>query len=185
MTLPRGFKANAEREAVRLRGELGLSPATHLNIYDLAKHLGTKVVGAERLIAVERLEELERLQAFSFSAATFDVQGKAYIVTSPLRNEGRRTSDIAHELSHLLLKHELTEIRELDGMPFRTCRPEEEEQATAMGGILVLPRPLLLAAVSKGMSPEKIASAYNVTIEMARFRFHTTGVAKQIKRRSG
>lgn len=184
MTLPRGFKANAEREAVRLRRELGLLPSARLNIYDLAQHLETKVVSAERLIAVERLEELERLQAFAFSAATFDVHGKPYIVTNPLRNEGRRTSDIAHELSHLLLKHDLTEIRELNGLPFRTCQPEEEEQATAMGGTLMLPRPLLLKSVSQGMSPEKIATAYNVTIEMARFRYNTTGVAKQIRRRS-
>jgi Zn-dependent peptidase ImmA (M78 family) len=183
VTLPHGFKANAEREAVRLREELGLAPNASMSIYDLAVHLGAKIVDAGRLIALDRLEELERLQAFAFSAATFDIHGKPYIVTNPLRAEGRRTSDIAHELSHLLLKHQLTEVRELEGIPFRTCQPEEEEQATAMGGTLMLPRPLLLAAASRGMTPERIASEYNVTVEMARFRYNTTGVARQIKRR--
>ncbi|MGP4028825.1 ImmA/IrrE family metallo-endopeptidase [Actinomadura sp. 3N407] len=183
MTLPRGFKANAEREAVRLRRELGLAPHASLDILDLASHLGVKVVDAGRLIAVDRLEELERLQSFSFSAATFVVRGRHYVVTNPLRTDGRQASDIAHELSHLLLKHELTEVREVDGTPFRTCQPEEEEQATAMGGTLMLPRPLLLSAVTRGMTPEQIATNYNVTTEMARFRYHTTGVAKQAKRR--
>jgi hypothetical protein len=70
VTLPRGFKANAEREAVRLRKELGLSPDAHLDSQDLVAHLGAKVVSADRLIAIERLEELERMQAFAFSAAT-------------------------------------------------------------------------------------------------------------------
>ncbi|WP_433358739.1 ImmA/IrrE family metallo-endopeptidase [Streptosporangium sp. CA-115845] len=164
---------------------MGLSPNARLDIHDLADHLGTKVVSAERLIAVDRLEELERMQAFAFSAATFNVHSKAYIVTNPLRTAGRLASDVAHELSHLLLKHDLTEVREVGGVPFRTCQPEEEEQATAMGGTLMLPRPLLITAVSQGMSPEQIAATYNVTTEMARFRYNTTGVAKQFSRRSG
>ncbi|GAA0956069.1 ImmA/IrrE family metallo-endopeptidase [Actinocorallia libanotica] len=183
MTLPRGFKANAEREAVRLRNDMGLPPNAHLDVRDLAEHLGAKIVGAERLIDVTRLEELERMQAFAFSAATFSVHGKHYIVTNPLRTAGRLASDIAHELSHLLLEHDLTEVREIGGLPFRTCQPEEEEQATAMGGTLMLPRPLLMTAVAQGMTPEQIAASYNVTTEMARFRYNTTGVATQLNRR--
>jgi hypothetical protein len=35
------------------------------------------------------------------------------------------------------------------------------------------------------MSPEDIAKRYVVTVEMARFRYNSTGVAKQVARRSG
>ncbi|TDD87340.1 ImmA/IrrE family metallo-endopeptidase [Actinomadura darangshiensis] len=182
MTLPRGFKASAEREAVQLRRELGLSPADRLNIQELAANLDVKVVDAGTLIDVGRLEEIERIQAFAFSAATFAVNDKNYVVTNPVRTDPRRNSDIAHELSHLILKHELTEIREVDGVPFRTCQPQEEEQATAFGGTLMLPRPLLLAAASKGMGPQQIANTYEVTLEMARFRYNSTGVEKQVRR---
>jgi Zn-dependent peptidase ImmA (M78 family) len=101
------------------------------------------------------------------------------IVVSPLRNTGRQNSDIAHELAHVMLKHDLSEIREVDGMPFRTCKPDEEEEATAFGGTLLLPRPLLLSAARRRASIEQIASQYDVTVEMARFRYNTTGVAKQ------
>jgi Zn-dependent peptidase ImmA (M78 family) len=185
VTLPRGFKAAAERRAVELRRAMGLRPTDRLNIEDLAAHKHVKVVSAERLIALERLEELERLQAFSFSAATFDVRGRSYVVTNPLRTAGRLASDVAHELSHLDLGHDLSEVREVDGVPFRTCRPDEEEQATSLGGTLLLPRPLLVQAAIRGMSPEDIAKQYVVTVEMARFRYNSTGVAKQVARRSG
>ena len=184
MTLPRGFKAAAERQAVQLRSDMGLRPADRLSAHGLATHLEVKVVSADRLVALERLEELERLQAFSFSAATFDIRGCCIVVTNPLRSAGRLTGDVAHELAHILLEHELTEIRELDGVPFRTCRPEEEEQATAFGATLLLPRPLLVAGALSGMGPAEIAAANGVTIEMARYRYNSTGVAKQLARRS-
>jgi Zn-dependent peptidase ImmA (M78 family) len=184
VTLPRGFKAAAEREAVRLRGAMGLRPTDGLSIRRLAAHLDVKVVSADQLVITERLEELERLQAFAYSAATFEILGRCYIVTNPLRSVGRLTSDVAHELAHMLLKHELTEIRDLAGVPFRTCRPDEEEQATAFGATLMLPRPLLEAAALGGLGPGEIAADNEVTIEMARYRYNTTGVAK-LDSRSG
>ena len=182
MTLPRGFKADAERQAARLRAQLGIADYGRLRVELLAEHLGVGIVSADALVERERLEELERVQAYAFSAATFDVAGKSYVVTNPLRTKGRQASDIAHELSHLILKHELTEIREVNGTPFRTCQPGQEEQATAFGGALMLPRPLLLSAVRRGWGPSEIAAEFGVTEEMARFRYNTTGVAKQARR---
>ncbi|MGX1907957.1 hypothetical protein ACWIID_03705 [Streptomyces phaeochromogenes] len=79
-------------------------------------------------------------------------------------------------------EHDLTEIREVNELPFRTCCPEQEEEATALGGTLMLPRPLLLGAVRRGWGPEDIADEYGVTVDTARFRFNTTGVAKQARR---
>ena len=179
MTLRRGFKAEAEREAARVRKELGLASRDRLDPRDLAKHLSVSIVDAGELVDVAELEDLERLQAFAFSAATFEIEQRKIIVVSPLRNTGRQNSDIAHELAHVMLKHDLSEIREVDGMPFRTCKPDEEEEATAFGGTLLLPRPLLLSAARRQASVEQIANQYDVTVEMARFRYNTTGVAKQ------
>jgi hypothetical protein len=184
VSLPRGFKASAEREAVRLRSELGLKPTQALDVTKLAGHMGVDIISAGELIDVTHLEELERIQAYSFSAATFEVAGSTIIVSSPLRSTGRLSSDIAHELSHILLKHQLSEIREISGVPFRTCRPEEEEQATNFGGTLLLPRPLLIAAARQGLGPDTIAQKYNVTVEMARFRYNSTGVRSQVATRS-
>jgi Zn-dependent peptidase ImmA (M78 family) len=185
VTLPRGFKAQAEREAARLRQEMGRRSADPIQVAELAAHLGVRMISADRLVARERLEELERLQSFAFSAATFDIRGQPVIVTNPLRVAGRLASDGAHELAHLLLKHELSEVREIDGVMFRTCKPDEEEQATSFGGTLLLPRPLLIRAALRGDTPVEIAEACGVTLEMARYRFNSTGVARQVQRRSG
>ena len=147
---------------------------------EVAAHLEIKIVSASSLVEIVRLEELERLQAFAFSAVTFEISDKKIIVTNPLRADGRIASDIAHEISHILLKHELSEVTEFDGVPIRTCRPDEDEQATALGGTLLLPRPLLIRAASRGLGPEEIAAQYAVTVEMARYRYNATGVARQI-----
>lgn len=182
MTLRRGFKAEAEREAARVRKELDLAPHDRLDPRKLAEHLSVAVVDASDLVDIADLEELERLQAFAFSAATFEIEGRSIIVFNPLRTIGRQNSDIAHELAHSMLKHVLSEIREVDGMPFRTCKPEEEEEATAFGGALLLPRPLLLSAARRQATVEEISQQYEVTTEMARFRYNSTGVARQLGR---
>jgi Zn-dependent peptidase ImmA (M78 family) len=158
---------------------MGLSAEDRLDVWKVADHFRVSVVSADRLVALVDLEELERIQAFAFSAATFEIEGRTIIVYNPLRNPGRRNSDIAHELAHVILGHELSEVREVGGMPFRTCKPIEEEEATSFGATLLLPRPLLLNAARRGASVEQISRTYNVTLDMARYRFNTSGVAKQ------
>lgn len=185
MTLRRGFRAEAENTAKEIRTELGLSVDDPFPIDDAAQLRNVDVVSADTLVDAERLAELERLQAFAFSACTFDIAGCAVIVFNPLRTEERRRSDVAHEFSHLLLEHELTEIREVAGVPFRTCRSDQEEEATNLGGTLLLPRPTLLRAVSKGMSTESIARHFGVTKDMAQFRINISGVTRQISNSRG
>lgn len=182
MTLRRGFKAHAEREAARLRAELGLAKNDRLDPRKLAAYKEIAVIDAADLVGRERLEELERIQSYAFSAATFKVEEQTVIVVSPLRDEGRQNSDIAHELSHILLGHKLSELRQLNGIAFRTCTPEQEEEATSFGGTLLLPRPLLLSAAQRQAGIDDIAAQYRVTRDMARFRYNTTGVGKQAAR---
>jgi Zn-dependent peptidase ImmA (M78 family) len=181
VTLPRGFKSEAERISLDLRSRVGAGPRGQLDLHRLAKELGVRVVAADALVGLDRLEEIERLQAFAFSACTFDIHGAPVIVFNPLRTEARSVSDIAHELAHIILKHELSEIQELDGVPFRTCQADQEEQATAFAGTLLLPRPLLLDAARNGQSFDDVARRLGVTVEMARFRWNTTGVERQTK----
>jgi Zn-dependent peptidase ImmA (M78 family) len=181
VTLRRGFLAEAEREAKHIRAELGVGPAEPVDVFQIAKHLGVRVIAADELIDPTRLHDLERLQAFAFSACTFDIDGTKVVVVNPLRTRARRASDVAHELAHLLLDHRLDEIRIVADVPFRTCRPDQEEEATNLGGTLLLPRPLLLSAVRHGLDEQAIAAQYDVTTEMARFRINRTGVRRQLR----
>jgi Zn-dependent peptidase ImmA (M78 family) len=181
MTLRRGFLAEAERHAARIRSELGRAPTSKLSIDEAAAHLGIRVIAASELIDVARLHDLERIQAFAFSACTFDLDGIKVVVFNPIRSAERRESDIGHEVSHVILGHELSALRTVAGTPFRTCQPDQEEEATNLAGALLLPRPLLLSAARRGLGMEEIAERYDVTVDMARFRLNKTGVAKQIR----
>ena len=180
MALPRGFKADAERTAKRLRDAVGASPSKPLDLVAVAHEVGATVVPADELIDIERLREIESIQAFAFSACTFDINEKKVIVYNPLRTPERRASDIALELAHVILEHELSEIQFLNEVPFRTCKSDQEEQATALGGTVLLPRPLLLSAATKGISYSQLATKLGVTEDMARYRWNTTGVERQV-----
>jgi Zn-dependent peptidase ImmA (M78 family) len=181
MTLRRGFLAEAERHAARIRSELGKSPESKLSTAEIAGHLGIRVIAADELIDIARLQELERIQAFAFSACTFDLNEVRVIVYNPVRSLERRESDIGHEISHIILDHELSALRTIAGTPFRTCQPDQEEEATNLAGTLLLPRPLLLSAVRRGLGAEDIAERCGITVDMARFRLNRTGVTRQVR----
>ncbi len=181
MTLPRGFKTRAEQRAQDLRAAIGARNDRPLDLDRLATHVGARLVPADELVPIERLEELERLQAFAFSACTFDIGGRPVVVYNPLHKPGRRASDITHELAHLILDHELSEVHYLDGVPFRTCRPDQEEEATTLGGTILLPRTLLLAAARNDLTHDDVARRLRVSKEMARYRWNVTGVERQVR----
>lgn len=180
MTLRRGFKTLAERLAMDVRAAIEAPLDERLDLDAVAAHVGATVLPASDLVPIERLREIERIQAFAFSACTFEIKGRAFVVYNPLHRSERTTSDVSHELAHIVLEHELREVAYIDGVPFRTCKPDQEEEATTLAGALLLPRPLLLAAARSDQTPEQIAAPLGVTTEMARFRWNTTGVARQV-----
>lgn len=179
----RGFKTEAERLADRTRAELGLQPHVHMPIRDLAAHLDIEIYPADQLVDRADLEELEELQPGAFSAATFHLQGdRTVIVSNPLSDPGRTNSDIAHEIAHVLLNHEIREIQQLAGHTFFTCNPEQEEEANWLAGCLLLPRALLLREAYASPDPEIIAKKHQVSVPMARFRLNASGVLLQVQR---
>jgi Zn-dependent peptidase ImmA (M78 family) len=181
--MKRGFKAEAERLASRLRDQLGTSSTTPVDILQLAEQQRVTVLSATDLIDETRLREIESLQPGAFSAATFHLPDNTITaVYNPLNDPVRTTSDIAHELAHVLLKHDVRELQQLAGHTFFTCNPEQEEEANWLAGCLLLPRDLLLREARAGSTPELIASRHHVSVVMARFRLNASGVQLQVRR---
>jgi Zn-dependent peptidase ImmA (M78 family) len=179
----RGFKTEAERLADRTRAELGLQQHAHMPIRNLAAHLDIEIYPADQLVDLADLKELEELQPGAFSAATFHLPGdRTVIVNNPLSDSGRTNSDIAHEMAHVLLNHEIREIQQLAGHTFFTCNPEQEEEANWLAGCLLLPRALLLREAYANSDPEIIAKKHHVSVPMARFRLNASGVLLQVQR---
>jgi hypothetical protein len=178
----RGFKAEAERIASDYRSQLGCAPADPTPLNDLAALIGVQLVPADELVDRGRLQELEKLQPGAFSAGTFNVSGERVIVYNPLHSEGRQRSDQAHELAHLILNHKVRSIERIGDLKLLTCDSAQEEEADWLAGCLLLPRPLLLRAAQRGLSPEQIADRHNTSESMARFRLNASGVLVQLGR---
>lgn len=184
MALRRGFKSEAERIAARVRTDLGLNADEPVDPKTLAKLLGFEVRAGDELLPRERFIELERLQPGAFSACTFrNSLARPVIVYNPLSAAARRASDLAHELAHTLLDHDLSRVEKLGDLTFLTCDPVQEEEAAWLSGCILLPRALLLAEARLGTSAADIARKYRVSERMAEYRLGVTGVLRQHRSR--
>ena len=180
MGLRRGFKSEAERIARRVRTELEMSGAQSVAPEELATLLGIEVRAGDELIPHERFIKLDQIQPGAFSACTFRPSAdRVVVVYNPLSAKSRRRSDLAHELAHTLLDHELSRIEKLGDITFLSCDAIQEEEAAWLSGCLLLPRALLLAEVRRGSSVIEIAKACGVSEGMARYRLNVTGVVRQ------
>ena len=180
MALRRGFKSEAERIARRVRTELALGAAKPVAPEILAELLGIEVRAGDELIPRERFDELEAIQPDSFSACTFRPSAdRVVVVYNPLSSKSRRRSDIAHELAHVLLDHDLSRVERLGDVTFLSCDPTQEEEAAWLSGCLLLPRALLLAEVRRGAGAKDIAKKCGVSEIMAQYRLDVTGVVRQ------
>lgn len=181
----RGFKTEAERLAETARTEMGKGSSDPVDAVELALHVGATVRCADELTSREKLETLEEIQPGAFSACTFTIGDKHVIVYNPLASPGRTQSDVAHEVSHILLEHDMKSVEKVGGLTFFTCDAEEEQEANWLAGCLLLPRRLLYLAARRGLGGAEIAQQYNVSEQMAFFRLRTTGVLRQLGAAAG
>lgn len=177
----RGFKAEAERLAEEVRKAMGMRMTDPIDAGDLAGYAGAEIRSADELTSLAKLTTLEELQPGAFSACTFSIGERHVIVYSPLASPGRRQSDIAHEVAHLLLKHSMKTVETIGRVSFFTCDADEEQEANWLAGCLLLPRKLLFAVARRGLDVPEIARSYNVSEQMAAFRLRTTGVIRQLE----
>ena len=180
MALRRGFKSEAERIAKQVQADLGLSATESVDPQSVAELLGVEVRVGDELIPRERFEELRDIQMDAFSACTLRPSpDRTVVVHNPLSSKTHQRSDIAHELAHILLDHELGLVRKLGKVTFLSCDPVQEEEAAWLSGCLLLPRALLLSEIRKGADARDIARKHGVSERMAQYRLDVTGVLRQ------
>jgi Zn-dependent peptidase ImmA (M78 family) len=160
---------------------MGKRAADPLDAIELAHHVRAEVRCADELTSLEKLQTLEELQPGVFSACTFTIGDRHVIVYSPLASIGRMQSDIAHEVAHIVLGHDMKSVETIGGMSFFTCDPDEEQEANWLAGCLLLPRRLLYIAARRGLDAAAIADTYRVSERMAAYRLRTTGVVRQLE----
>jgi IrrE N-terminal-like domain len=187
MTLDRGFKAWAERTATVIRRELQLAPTAPLPAVRLAEHLGVALWTCADVpgITPDILKQLLVTDPWGWSAVTVVVDDKVIVVYNDKKSPGRRASDIAHELAHVILNHDPATVilSESVALSMRTFDQKQEDEANCLAWALLLPRDALYMARVQRLEPGHIAEEYGVTETLVQYRLRITGIDVQLRRR--
>ena len=184
--MERGFKSRCEEMARSLRVELEIDPTGPLLPKILADYLGVFIWSVEELgLSPEDVNQLVEVDGDSWSAVTVSASGRDAILLNPTHIKGRYSSDVMHELAHLLLGHQPSTIffAGQENLALRGFNPELEEQANWLAGALLLPRDALVKLQVSGRSESLICDEYEVSKQMLRFRLDVTGVNRQLAQR--
>jgi Zn-dependent peptidase ImmA (M78 family) len=120
--------------------------------------------------------------ADSWSAFTLCQRERHLIVYNPAQSEPRINSVAMHELSHIMLGHELASagLSEDGHLVPSNFDQEQEAEADWLGGTLLLPRPALLGIRRSGLTDDQAMNRFLVSQQMLNWRFRMTGVDYQI-----
>ena len=180
--MERGFKARCEEMSRSLRAEIGLPATAPLSPDQLASYLGVAVWPVTELGLDDcDLKQLVREDPDAWSAITVSESGREAIVVNPNHRGGRYSSDVMHELAHLLLGHQpSTMFFAADGdMALRGYDGSAEEEANWLAAALLLPREALVGARKRRASGQEICELYGVSKEMLSYRTRVTGIDRQ------
>lgn len=180
MPLKRGFKAHAERIALKARSDMGLQPHHGLHAKEYAAFLGIKFMPVPHAVKdKDHLAVLNRLDGWS--AFSIMVGPARYIVNNETHSDGRQETDIMHEISHHLCGHQPSHavpLREGASGQCRSYFKEIEGEADWMAGCLKVPKAGLVWAIQNGMTNDEMVLHFRSNLKMVTFRRSMTGVDK-------
>lgn len=184
--LPRGFKANAERTAIKFRNELDLKSHEPLCGFKLAEHLEIPIYTAPEIFPPEMdITPLVGLtnEDNGWSALTMKTkQSNTIIIHNHLHASTRQQSNLMHELAHIICEHEQPKAYTDIALPsfMRAFDKQQEEEANYLGSALQITREGLIWALKKKMLEKDIAEHFNASLSMVSLRINSTGVKRQL-----
>lgn len=178
--LRRGFKSDAEAISREVRDEMGLTLVAPLDPIALAAHLNIDVIALSAFTAhPEIVRHFRGKGRRRFSAMTvFITDTERVILYNDFNSLARRASDITHECAHGLLLHEPRPAFTSGG-----CRDVDnvcEQEATWLGGTLLVPYEAAIAVARANLSVEAAAARYGVSASLMRWRLNKTGALKRV-----
>ncbi len=178
----RGFKSEANAVAREVRGELGLAPASPLDVWRLAEHLEIPVIPLSSLRESAPLAADLFLDGGQdmFSGVTVFRGNERTVVFNDAHVPGRQASDVGHELAHGLLLHPPEPA--VDGLGCRYWSRDVEDEANWLSGALLVPEEAALSVIRRGWSLAVASAHYGVTQSMMKFRINVTGAIKRVGR---
>lgn len=183
MSLRRGFKAEANRISRQLRRSLGLLPHAPIDLNLVARHLGVPIVELTTFSreCPDQVHQLTMIDGSAFSAVTLPLDDdRRVIIHNDSHNRARQRSNIAHELAHVILKHPFTLLIGPTGC--RNVDRDVEDEATWLGGVLLISDEAALHIVREEMDAGTACSRYQVSAPLLRMRINASGARIRIAR---
>lgn len=182
----RGFKSWCEQVAIQRRKELDIPPTDPLPSHHLAQHLNVLVWRAEEVPNVDsaHLQVLLQDDPESWSAITLVVGPQPLIILNTAHSIARQSSDLMHELAHLIIGHEPAKVfvGESGTLMLNSFSKQQEDEANWLAGCLLLPREALLAIRRRRISDAEAQTRYGVSPQMFQYRINVSGIESQLKR---
>lgn len=177
--LIRGFKAEAERKSLQFRQELGLKKHERLCAFDLAKHLGVRVLSIWDLIP----DDGKFYDDWS-ALLMLNLNHNPIILYNPNHSEARQQSNIMHELAHFIQKHPFPSHEVLSCLPKEmvVINPVFEEEAKWLGATLQIPKDGLIWAIYQKKETGLIANHFNASLQMVNMRINTLGLSRLLNK---
>jgi IrrE N-terminal-like domain len=169
LSFRRGFKAEANRIAVRIREQMGLSPVAPIDPAEICARFDIQLI---------RLSDLDERSPFlgrnnsCFSAVTVPRGHHRAIVHNDSHHPYRQRSNICHELAHCFLGHECTPPLTVKGERIRDGGIEAE--ANFLGGTLLVTNEAALHIVQKGLMSQA-QEIYGTSGPMLNYRLRISG----------
>ncbi|USN88263.1 MAG: ImmA/IrrE family metallo-endopeptidase [Candidatus Nomurabacteria bacterium] len=179
----RGFKAWAEKTALNIRKRQGHQAYSPLDMWVLAELHGIRIWLPEDIngVSKECCKTLTEDDPDSWSAMTIRSNDLAVIVLNPTHSKARQASNLAHELSHLILGHEGGKNYVIDGLLYASYNQDEEDEAGWLSGCLLLPREACIYIKKQKLTDVQATRKYGISKEMLNYRMNVTGVAKDFQ----
>lgn len=178
-----GFKKECEEICHEVRAELGLGEYAAFDPVSLAEHLLIPYEPIDSYAGEDgcgwAVTHLTGEGCDEFSAVTVYRGTRRRILYNGRNSPARRQSDIAHELSHVLLEHEPGPVRG-EGES-RTWHPEQEKEASWLSGVLLVPEHVALRIARLGTPITAAANSYGVSIELMQWRLNASGARKRVR----
>lgn len=182
--LKRGFKSWCENAALNYRRDFNLPKFARLDPRQLAARTGVTIWTPYEIEGLDPkvLHQLLEVDSSSWSAVTLTLGGSSAIIINSSHQLGRQNSSLAHELSHLILRHEPARAFVTpDGMMVMNhYNPTHEEEANVLSATLLVPREGLVHLQARGYTDSDMATHFAVSLELLQWRKHATGVARQL-----
>lgn len=170
LQLRRGFKAEANRIALRVRAQLGLVPVDPIDPFRVCEHFEIQVFRMSELNC--DTSAFAGIQQSNFSAVTAPRGMSIAIVHNDAHRPYRQRSNICHELAHCFVGHKMVAPVTEDGG--RHLDREMETEAEFLSGSLLMPSEAALHVLTSGLLP--VAQFwYGVSKPMLDYRLRVSG----------